>query len=180
MDRVRVRYRKYDGALHWHFDSVRLGTDRFGTWLGAPPGTELRRGSELSLIWDEAQVLLVPEGKWWTANFNDQPNKTEVYCDITTVPTWHGDELRAVDLDLDVQRRRDGRVERLDEDEFAEHRVKYGYPPDVIAAAEAAAAELFAAISANEEPFATVYKGWLAMVSGAATPSGSDPASGPG
>ncbi|HEY3503093.1 MAG TPA: DUF402 domain-containing protein [Actinocatenispora sp.] len=175
-ERVRVRYRKYDGALHWHFDAVRLGADEFGTWLGCPPGTTLQRGHELTVVWEEAQVLLVPEERWWTANFNDEPNKTEIYCDITSVPTWHGDELRAVDLDLDVVRRRDGRVELLDEDEFAEHQVRYGYTPDVVAAAEASAAELHRAISANEEPFATVYQTWLAMVTAPATPSGPGPA----
>ncbi|WP_180935649.1 DUF402 domain-containing protein [Nocardioides ungokensis] len=36
--------------------------------------------------------------------------------------------LRAVDLDLDVVRGRTGRVWIDDEDEFAEHRVRFGYP----------------------------------------------------
>lgn len=35
-----------------------------------------------------------------------------------------------VDLDLDVVRRFDGSAEILDEDEFAEHQVRYGYPPE--------------------------------------------------
>ncbi|WP_203665009.1 DUF402 domain-containing protein [Actinocatenispora rupis] len=175
MEDVRVRYRKYDGALHWHFDALRLGTDEFGTWLGCPAGTVLQRGHELTLVWEEAQVLLVPVDRWWTANFNAEPHRTEIYCDIASVATWHGDELRAVDLDLDVVRRRDGRVELLDEDEFAEHQVKYGYPPDVVAAAEAAAADLYRSISANEEPFATRYRTWLAKVSGPARSPGPDP-----
>jgi uncharacterized protein len=164
-DQVRVRHRKYDGALHWHFTAFRLGADRFGTWLGCPPGTELSRGHELTLTWAEAQVLLVPKDEWWTANFNDEPHPTEIYCDITTVPTWQGDELTAIDLDLDVRRLRDGTVAILDEDEFADHQVRYGYPAEVIASARAAADHVHAMIRANAEPFATVYRTWLAKVS---------------
>jgi uncharacterized protein len=44
-----------------------------------------------------------------------------------------------VDLDLDVVRRFDGSAEILDEDEFAEHQARYGYPPEVTGHAERAA-----------------------------------------
>ena len=43
-----------------------------------------------------------------------------------------------VDLDLDVRRRRWGVIERLDDDEFAEHRVRFGYPDEVVTQATAA------------------------------------------
>jgi uncharacterized protein len=32
---IQVVYRKYDGSLHWHMELGRLGTDEYGTWLGA-------------------------------------------------------------------------------------------------------------------------------------------------
>ena len=41
--------------------------------------------------------------------------------------------LRAVDLDLDVVRGTDGPLVVDDEDEFAEHQVALGYPPEVVA-----------------------------------------------
>ena len=44
--------------------------------------------------------------------------------------------MTAVDLDLDVVRRTDGTVYVDDEDEFAEHRVSFGYPPEVVELAE--------------------------------------------
>ena len=37
-----------------------------------------------------------------------------------------------IDLDLDVVRFRDGRVEVLDEDEFGQHQATLGYPPHMI------------------------------------------------
>ena len=53
-----------------------------------------------------------------------------VYVDITTPPVWDGTVLRAVDLDLDVVRGNTGRVWVDDEDEFADHRVRFGYPDE--------------------------------------------------
>ncbi len=47
--------------------------------------------------------------------------------------------LRAVDLDLDVVRGNTGRVWVDDEDEFAEHRVAFDYPEDVVTSAVASA-----------------------------------------
>ena len=70
-----------------------------------------------------------------------------------------------VDLDLDVVRLRpDSRVVVDDQDEFAEHQVRYGYPPDVISQAEQAAAALVAMVSARVEPFGTVSEAWLDKV----------------
>jgi protein associated with RNAse G/E len=53
----------------------------------------------------------------------------------------------------------------VDQDEFAEHQVRYGYPPDVIAAAERAADQLHAALVNGTEPFAGGYRRWLELVS---------------
>ena len=70
-----------------------------------------------------------------------------------------------VDLDLDVLRlRADQRVVIDDEDEFAEHQIRYAYPPRVIAEARRATALLVEAITARTEPFGTVYLGWLDRV----------------
>jgi uncharacterized protein len=164
---VRVEYTKYDGSLHWHFTMDYLGADEHGTWLGARPGLMTRRGSEQPIAIEQSHVLLVPAGQWWTATFNAEPVPTEIYCDICTIPRWL-DETRVTmaDLDLDVIRRRpDRQVLVLDEDEFAEHQVRYGYPADVITRAEATAAWLTDAIRSGAEPFVTAYRPWLQKVS---------------
>ncbi|GAB1645813.1 hypothetical protein [Krasilnikovia sp. MM14-A1259] len=56
-------------------------------------------------------------------------------------------------------------VERLPgEDEFAVHRDRYGYPPEMIAQATAAAHRLHREIGAGAEPFATRYRDRLSRV----------------
>ncbi|GHJ48883.1 hypothetical protein Cs7R123_62250 [Catellatospora sp. TT07R-123] len=172
-ERVRVVYTKFDGSLHWHQTMTRLGEDEHGVWLGAGPGLIARKGHDgPDVVIKQAHVLLFPRTAWWTAVFNGRPSDVEIYCDITGPITWPSEsEVTMVDLDLDVARlRNDGRVELWDEDEFAEHQVRYAYPPDVIRQAAEAAAWLQQAISSGAEPFATTYRTWLSLVDEAVEP----------
>jgi hypothetical protein len=162
---IHVIYRKYDGRLHWHMDLGRLGADDYGTWLGAPAGSVAQRGHEQPVTFPEPYVLLIPRAGGWTMTCNAEPCWTELYLDVTTVPRWAAaDRVEMVDLDLDVVRRFDGSAQILDEDEFAEHQVRYGYPPAVIGQAEQTAADLLAAVTASGEPFRQVCRAWLATV----------------
>lgn len=170
---MRVVYTKYDGSLHWHQVMRYLGEDEHGIWLGGPAGSTTQRGDEPPIVLGEPFVQLFPAGQWWTATFNGDPARTEIYCDIGTPPRWQWPadgaadlaEVTMVDLDLDVLRlRADQRVFVVDEDEFAVHQVRYGYPPEVISEAERAAAFLLDVISAKAEPFGAVYQDWLDMV----------------
>jgi uncharacterized protein len=163
---VRVVYTKYDGSLHWHQTMHYLGEDGHGIWLGAHADSVSQRGSEPPVTLEQPYVMLFPRDAWWTAVFNGEPARTEVYCDITTPPQWpHPAEVTMVDLDLDVLRSRpDQRVVLLDEDEFAEHQVRYRYPADVIRQAEQSAAWLLQAVGNGVQPFASEYRGWLNQV----------------
>jgi uncharacterized protein len=164
---VRVIYRKYDGSLHWHMTMQLLGEDEHGVWSGAAAPSTMRRGDGAEVVFDQAQIMLFPRDAWWTAAFIDAPSPTEIYCDITTPVQWpSANEVTMIDLDLDVRRRRDGSIELLDSEEFAEHQVKYGYPADVIGEARRSAAWLQAALADGREPFTSTYLAYLALVSG--------------
>jgi hypothetical protein len=161
---VRVIYRKYDGSAHRDYPARRLAEDDLGTWLGVTAGTRSVYHGRQS-VEQIPFVLLIPHDGWWTAMFNPPPRTSEVYCDIATPARWRGDTVHVVDLDLDVVRRRaTGLVELRDEDEFAEHRLAFGYPQEVVASAEAAAEWLYDALGDGTEPFATAYRKWLALV----------------
>jgi protein associated with RNAse G/E len=159
---VRVVYTKFDGSLHWHQTMTRLGQDEHGVWLGARPGILAQRGHEPAIVVRQAHVMLFRPDVWWTAVFNARPQRVEIYCDITSPISWpEPDQVTMVDLDLDVVRGRTGKVSVLDEDEFAEHQVRYGYPADVIDQAWSATKWLTAALADGTEPFATRYRFWL-------------------
>jgi uncharacterized protein len=158
-------FRKYDGSLHWDSPMRHLGEDEHGVWLGAPAGAIAQRGHATGRAVDYAHVVLLPRDAWWIATFNDVPKPTEIYCDVSTPPRWlEPDEVTMIDLDLDVRRRRTGEVEVLDEDEFAEHKVRYGYAGEVVDQALAAVAWLDKALRGDVEPFATEYRDWLARM----------------
>lgn len=164
---VRVVFRKFDGSLHWHHSMVWLGEDDYGIWLGAPIGTVYSKGDELEVYaTEERGVMLFPRGAWFTALFSAAPARLDVYCDVTTPSEWpHAGEVTMVDLDLDVYRLRADRAVFVDdEDEFACHQRRYGYPPEVVAGAEAAAEWLATALRDKAEPFESHYRMWLDQV----------------
>jgi predicted RNA-binding protein associated with RNAse of E/G family len=155
-DIAHVRYTKWDGSLHWHFDAVRVRSDAHGTWLLVPPGGEYRKGSEPARTDEHGFVVLVPDGRWWTAYFNAVPRGERgslVYVDVNTPVEWHDETAQLIDLDLDVVRRSDGTIEVLDEDEFAEHRVRFGYPRSLVDRARAGAERVHGLMTRGEEPF---------------------------
>ncbi|MFC3988556.1 DUF402 domain-containing protein [Actinoplanes siamensis] len=166
MDRVDLVLRKYDGRPHRRVTGHLLGEDEFGAWIGTPRGTRVRYSYGLRRVsWTRSDsVRLIPRDAWWMAMFSAEPSRSEIYCDVTTPARRTGPaEFTVIDLDIDLIRMRpDGRVVIDDEDEFAEHRVRFGYPDDVVAGATAAAAELHAALTGGAEPFAGRYREWLA------------------
>ena len=162
--RIRCEMTKWGDRTHWQFAGVHLGSDEHGEWLGFPQGTHNHRpGYEFHSQVDA--VTLVPTDGWYAATFHAPGIWCDVYVDITTPGRWDGDVLRAVDLDLDVIRMAPtfpppsampwpdppappGEVFVDDEDEFAEHQVAYGYPGDVVEAAQTSCDRVFAAVRA--------------------------------
>jgi uncharacterized protein len=161
MKMVRTLFRKYDGRPHRSLESIHLGEDEYGLWVGSLPGTRARRSDGRWVTIEHTRVRLFPRNQWWSALFNDEPHTTAVYCDVMMPAVFSPGAVSAVDLDLDIRRMRDGRVLVVDEDEFAEHQVKYGYPADVIASALASCAWVAANIT-TAEPFASAYRPYLA------------------
>jgi protein associated with RNAse G/E len=159
--------RKWGDRPHWEHDAVRLGEDEHGTWLGAPAGTMVSRPG-VTYPSRYPSVRLVPRDEWFLATFYaDEPRPlpngwVEVYVDIATVAHWSEGAVTAVDLDLDVIRGRTGRVWVDDEDEFADHQVRLGYPDEVVRAAVESCAAVHAAVVARRAPYdGKVGDSWL-------------------
>jgi uncharacterized protein len=163
-DPVRIETTKWGDRPHWVFAGVFLGADGHGSWVGFRAGTRFARPAA-EFVADHDHVTLVPAEGRFLATFWPGGGRVEVYVDITDRPRWDGPVVRAVDLDLDVVRWPDGRVEVDDEDEFAEHRVVFGYPVEVAAAAEASCAAVVAAVRRAAAPFdAETPASWLAVL----------------
>lgn len=160
---MHIDFRKWPDQTHWQFAMRRLGEDEHGIWLWSPPGVVARRGDEAPQVLTATNVKLIAADAWWTAMWNDRSPHVELYVDIATPARWADDRVTMIDLDLDVVRLRNGRVELHDGDEFDDHRVRYGYPPHVVAAARATAAQVLLDVEAHRKPFGAAATGWLAM-----------------
>jgi hypothetical protein len=156
---------KWGERPHWEYDAVLLGSDGHGDWVGVPAGTAMSRPGA-SYVAPVDQVCLVPgpgpdDARGWVATFHAPGGPVQVYVDMTTPPAWEGHVLRAVDLDLDVVRGRTGRVWVDDEDEFADHRVRFGYPEEVARLAMDSCDRVHAAVSAGAAPYDGSARAWF-------------------
>jgi hypothetical protein len=167
---VRVVFRKWGDRPHWEYDALRLGEDEHGTWIGAAAGTRLSRPGA-GFAAPGHFVSLVPADRPFVATFYDPAwaavvaSGVDVYVDITTVPRWDGAVVTMVDLDLDVVRGWTGRVWVDDEDEFADHRVRFGYPAEVVRLAASSCDAVHAALRGGQPPYdGVVGARWLSRL----------------
>jgi hypothetical protein len=162
---------KWGHRPHWEFDAVFLGSDQHGDWLGIVAGTTMVRPGATYVAPTDQVGLVPPPGpeaeRGWLVTFHAEGGPVRVYVDITTPPVWDRAVVRAVDLDLDVIRGADrsgrgGRVWVDDEDEFADHRVRYAYPDDVVRAAMQSCDRVHADVAAGRAPYDGSAAAWLA------------------
>jgi uncharacterized protein len=130
-----VHSTKYDGSIHYRYEMTLVREEPGLLVLYGAPGTPLEsyRGQQvapyhaLEFYWSEHHYNLSVN---WRADWTPR----SYYINIATPATWADGTLRFIDLDLDVIWRADtGEVILDDEDEFALHQVRFGYPSDLIA-----------------------------------------------
>lgn len=140
-----------------------LGTDEAGIWLLAPKGAEASYAARGPAPLPVNFLTLVPHATGWIATWmwgNDAID-IDVYVDVVGDPRWvSATELRVIDLDLDVIRRRNGHVSLDDEDEFLENVTLRRYPADVVQRARATAGELVEAVAQRRPPFGNESQQW--------------------
>ena len=144
---------KWGGLPHYRGVVRYLGDDEFGCWLWGPVGRTIFRGDTPMFVTEQAALILIATDCWWTPSWWIGHNDVEIYVNINTPVRREGDRFVSVDVDLDVVGFRDGRVEVVDQDEFVEHQRLFGYPRDVIDAAESAATAAHDLLRARVPPF---------------------------
>lgn len=144
---------KWGGRPHKSGHVHLLGEDEHGVWLWGPSGRTIWRGQEPIFTTEQDALILIVDGAWWSAGWWEDHPDVALYVDVGTPPARTPDRLTSVDLDLDVARFCDGRVEILDRDEFELHQVELAYPSEIVAAAERAAAEVLSLVTRNAAPF---------------------------
>ena len=150
-----VHSTKYDGSLHYRYSMQLVRQEPNLLTLYCPPETPLEsyRGQfttqfhSLELYWSDRYYNVV---LLWYPDWRPRMH----YVNVATPATWSDGTLRFVDLDLDViWRAETNEVILDDEDEFALHQVRFGYPSDLIALAQRSGEEVRAMIARRAYPF---------------------------
>lgn len=151
--RLTFRWRKWDGSEHWQHECAYLGADEWGDWFGQLPGWRSARPGRDLLLNAACLTLLPADSREWVYTCNAEPSRTRVYIDIAWDAEWAGVEPTAIDMDLDVVRRRGEDTFVDDRDEWDEHRALFGYPSDVQTALEETTLRLEREVTAWAAPF---------------------------
>lgn len=158
---IPVASTKYDGSLHYRHTMrvVDDRGDRLRVW--APAGTVFHSYRGRYAATRHFLMLHYSDRDWnlevmWEPDWT--PNKH--YINIALPSTWRDGTLRFVDLDLDISWWADGTINLLDEDEFAEHRERFGYPQWLVDRAWDAVDEVRGLISARNTPFDESLYAW--------------------
>ena len=162
---VQFRWRKWDGSPHWVNDCIYLGRDRWGDWLGQPVGwANVRPGRVYPA--ETPAVMLVPSSGDHVVTVNSGSHRVRIYIDIAWDVRWDAGAPAGIDMDLDVVKALDGRGLFIDDrDEWDEHRVAYGYPPEIVERLEALAVDLERRVGEGEAPFdEATADAWLARL----------------
>jgi protein associated with RNAse G/E len=154
-DVVTVLARKYDGNVRRHWSGA----------LASSSGSLITVLATFSETVEHNDIGTIPAGtvsfehfwtdRWYNVFRFSDPDGSEraIYANIAMPARFDGTTIDYVDLDIDVIRWPDGRVEVLDRDDFERNSARFGYPDDVILAAETALSELLALTEQREFPF---------------------------
>jgi len=154
---IHVVSTKYDGSAHWEFDAyfvIEQGTLLIASNFAVH--VLKNKDGDWTTPFDVRNHFW--QDRWYNVMRCDRPRGGGLeyyYCNVTTPSLYDGENLRYVDLDLDVRVFANGRIELLDEDEFVENSQRMGYPADVIEQARRAADELIELATARRFPFAS-------------------------
>ena len=152
---VRVQSYKYDNHLHYEWSSQLKVINNEKIILLGQPGRILHhytKGKDFTLMGTCIEVYYFNEH--FNCFFNlDEAGGLEYYVNIGLPITFKDNVITYIDLDVDLEKFADGPWTVVDEDEFLENQVKYGYSQELIQKVEETKEELLRKIATAEYPF---------------------------
>ncbi|MEQ1606706.1 MAG: DUF402 domain-containing protein [Pyrinomonadaceae bacterium] len=151
---VTINSRKFDGSIRRSWNCGLIGTKAnslvfvgvFDLDVFHPDLGEIKRGTiSYEYYWLD---------RWYNIFCFHEPDGTfrNYYCNVNMPPVFTGGVLDYVDLDIDVVIWPDLSFKILDEAEFEQHAIKFGYPDDVRKNTASALAEVLDLIRSQGLP----------------------------
>ena len=127
-DRVQVRAYKSNGTCYRWWNATVETADSHELALVTPVGDPIE-DPDGGIRSENALRAFYWPGKWYSLleAYTPSGELAEIYVNISSPVEIDGLEMRFTDLELDVSRRPPGEAELVDEDEFQEAAIEYGY-----------------------------------------------------
>lgn len=156
MKKVQLTSRKYDGSLRDRCEAYLYEETDEGWIVYTPPGIEAYDARHKTTAEISDGILgLYFKSKWYVVWHicEQNTNINQAYVHLSTPTRLTNEGLEWTDLDLDYRIHLDGRLERLDQDEYDENRILMGFSSEVQDRVEAASTEIEALYAAGAYPF---------------------------
>ena len=156
MQRIRMTSRKYDGRLRDEYEAFLYAEDQERLVVYAPVGTlSYNRHQQAWVPASDGLLEIYFKHRWYNVwHICEQRSKiNQIYCNLSMPAIRTAEGIEWVDLDLDYRVHMDGRIERLDEDEYRAHIASMGYSAEVQAYVQAACSEIEALYQQRADPF---------------------------
>jgi hypothetical protein len=155
MSPVEVRVYKYDGLLHRTWPAELLRQEGSLIVLDAKFADEVIHDLLGTIASGTHSLEYYWLDRWYNVFRFAEPDGAlrNYYCNVNVLPTFDGETLSYVDLDLDILVEPDLSYRILDVEDFERNAEDYGYSVEVRANARRAVDELVRMIEARAFPF---------------------------
>ncbi len=152
---ITVRACKYDGSEHRRWPATVLRQEGSLLILDARFDEEIQHDLLGTIALGTISLEYYWLDRWYNVFRLSDPGGTlrNYYCNVNVPPSFDGELLSYVDLDMDILVQPDFTYKVLDREEFAQNATRYGYPSEVKQNAERSLEELISLIEARQFPF---------------------------
>ncbi len=152
---IIVRACKYDRAEHRRWPAKLLSQEGTLLILDARFEEEIQHDLLGTIATGTTSLEYYWLDRWYNVFRFCEPCGTlrNYYCNINVPPTFDGQVLTYIDLDIDILVDTDFSFRVLDREEFEQNAARYGYPRDVRLNAEKGLRELITLIERRHFPF---------------------------
>ncbi|RSL32564.1 DUF402 domain-containing protein [Salibacterium salarium] len=152
--KIEIQSYKHNGTLHrvWEETLILQGTSK--EIIGANDRIFVQESNGRTWRTREPAICYFHKDKWFNMIGMVRYDGIHFYCNIGTPFVWDEEALKYIDYDLDIKVFPDMTYHILDEDEYEDHKVKMGYPPEIQTKVLEALEELQSWIYQRKGPFA--------------------------
>jgi len=130
---LTIKSFKHPDILHYEWPTTLLAETDDYIVVSSVAGRQLThytKGATFTIPFDSIEIFM--KDKWFNASFNIVDNEiVSAYCNITKPPVVVGDEIHFVDYDVDYVKPLEEEWTVVDEDEFIENSIRYGYDEEL-------------------------------------------------